>query len=160
MHVAPNQVLHSSGHVDRPTRSAKDCLAVVMNLIHKLRCEPYRLWAARWIKTLIAASKPEDFCHSVRMMESEKKRAELVIQTWTEAAARYDPGTRLFRIEKQLRPRSGELKQLLRLRRCRRIAYNLRRNSCLFANRVPQWRRKSSLTERSNVHVFVLCRNR
>src|SRR5215470_11388561 len=128
MHVAPNQVVHSSGHVDRTTRRAKDCSAVVVNLIHKPRCEPYRLWAARWIKTLIAASKPEDFCHSVRMMESEEKRADHVVQTWTEAAARYDPGAGLFRIEKQLRPRSGELKQLLRLCRCRRIAYNLRRN--------------------------------
>src|SRR5262249_51865750 len=92
--------------------------------------------------------------HSVGVMEFEKKRADHVVQTWTEAAARYDPGTRLFRIEKQLRARSGQLKQLLRLRRCRRIAYNVRRNSCLFANRVPQWRRKSSLTERSCVHVF------
>src|SRR5215470_1413116 len=115
MHVAPYQVVHSNGHVDRTTRGAKDCSAVVVNLIHKLRCEPYRLRAARWIKTLIAVLKPEDFCHSVRMMESEKKRADHVVQTWTEAAARYDPRTRLFRIEKQLRPGSGELKQLLRL---------------------------------------------
>src|SRR5262245_3735537 len=90
------------------------------------------------------------------MMESEKKRADHVVQAWTEAAARYDASTRVCRIEKQLRSRSGELKQLLSLCGCRQIAYNLRRNSYLFINRVPQWRRKSSLTERSNVHVFVL----
>src|SRR5215831_16776429 len=145
MHVAPNQVLHSSGHVDGTTRSAKDRSAVVVNLIHKPRCEHHRLWTARRIKTLIAASKPEDFRHSVGMMESEKKRADHVIQTWTEAAARYDAGTRVCRIEKQLRARAGELKQLLSPRGCRQIAYDLGRNSCLFTDRVPQWRRKSSL---------------
>src|SRR5262249_58379357 len=107
MHVALNQVVHRNGHVDRTTRSAKDCSAVVVNLIHKLRCEPNGLWAAPRIKTLIAASKPENFCHSVRMMEFEKKRADHVVQAWTEAAARDDPGTRLCRIETQLRARSS-----------------------------------------------------
>src|SRR5215471_6440471 len=138
MHAARDQVLHSSGHVDRTTRSAKDCSPVVVNLIHKPRCKHHRLWTARRIKTLITASKPEDFRHSVGMMEFEKKRADHVIQAWTEAAARYDAGTRLCRIEKQLRARPGELKQLLSLHRCRQIAYDLRRNSCLFTNRVPQ----------------------
>src|SRR5262245_30544549 len=110
MHVALNQVVHRNGHVDRTTRSAKDCSAVVVNLIHKLRCESYRLWTARRIKTLIAASKPEDFCHSVGMMEFEKKRADHVVQARTEAATSYDPGTGLCRIKKQLRARSSELK--------------------------------------------------
>src|SRR5215831_9265447 len=154
MHVAPNQVLHSNGHVDRTTRSAKDCSAVVVNLIHKPRCEHHRLWTARGIKTLITASKPEDFRHSVGVMELEEKSADHVIQAWTDAAACYDAGARLCRIEKQLRARSGELKQLLSVRRCRQIAYDLRRNSCLFTNRVPQWRGKTSLTERSYVHEY------
>src|SRR5262245_8352401 len=134
MHVAPNQVVHSSGHVDRTTRSTKDRSTVVVNLIHKPRCKHHRLWTARRIETLIAASKPEDFRHSVGMMEFEKKRADHVIQASTDAGARYAAGTRLWRIEKQLRGRSGEFKQLLSLRRHRQIAYDLRRNSCLFTN--------------------------
>src|SRR5215472_1189749 len=160
MHVAPNQVLHSNGHVDRTTRSAKDCSAVVVNLIHKPRCEHHRLWTARRIKTLIAASKPEDFRHSVGMMEFEKKRTDHVVQPWTEAATRYDAGTGLCRIEKQLRARSGELKQLFSPRGCRHIAYDIGGNACLFADRVSQRRRKSSVAERSYVHVldFVLYR--
>jgi hypothetical protein len=69
--------------IDRTARGAKDCPAVLVNVINEGWRQHCRFRATRRIKTLITASKPQDFRHSVRMMEFEKKRADHVVQAWT-----------------------------------------------------------------------------
>ena len=139
MHVALDQVVHSSSHVDGTARSAKDCSAVMVNLINEFRREYYRLGTVRRIKALIAASKPQDFHHSVGVMELEKKRADHVVQAWTQAAAGHDSGAGPPWIEKQLRTRPGELKQDFIPFGCGRIAYDIGGNSCLITDRMSHW---------------------
>jgi len=102
---------------------------VVVDLVNKGRCQHYRLGSARRIKALIAASKAQDFHHSVGVVELEKKCADHVVQTWAQATAGYDPGARSRGLEKQLRARSSKLKQHLIPLRCSRITYDIGRNS-------------------------------
>ena len=104
---------------------------MVVNLVNKCRCEHYRLGTRRRIKTLIATSKPQDFRHSVCVMEFEKKRADDVVQAWTQAAARYDAGASPGGIEEQLRAWPGKLKQDFIPLGCIWIVYDISRNSCL-----------------------------
>jgi hypothetical protein len=104
---------------------------MVVNLVNKGRCQHYRFGTARRIKTLIAASKPQDFHHSVGVVEREEKRANHVVQAWTQAAAGYDAGACPGGLEKQLRARPGKLKQDLIPPRCSRITYDNGRNSRL-----------------------------
>ena len=112
---------------------------MMVNLVHKCRCERYRLGAVRRIKALIAASKPQDFHHSVGVMELEKKRTGHVVQAWTQAAAGYDSSAGPPWIEKQLRTRPGELKQDFIPFGCSRIAYDIGGNSCLITDRMSHW---------------------
>ena len=104
---------------------------MVVNLVNKCWCKHYRLGTRRRIKTLIATSKSQDFRHSVCVMELEKKRADDVVQAWTQAAARYNTGASPRGLEEQLRARSGKLKQDLIPLGCSWIVYDISRNSCV-----------------------------
>ena len=104
---------------------------MVVNLVNKGWCQHYGFGGARRIKTLIAASKPQDFHHSVGVVELEKERADHVVQAWTQAAAGYNPGACPRGLEKQLRARPGKLKQDLIPLRCSRITYDNGWNSRL-----------------------------
>src|SRR5215831_16512765 len=69
MDIAPNQVVHSGGHIDGAARSPEYCAAVVMNLVDKCRRDHRRFRTARGVKTLITAPEAEHFGHSISMME-------------------------------------------------------------------------------------------
>ena len=138
VHVAPDQIIHGGRHIDRTARGAKDRPAVLVNVINEGRRQHCRFLAARRIKTLITASKPQHFRNSVGMMEFKKKRADHVVQAGAQAAAGHDAGACLRRVEKQFVSRPGQLKQHLFPRGYRRIAHDLGRDSCLVADRMSQ----------------------
>ena len=78
---------------------------MLMNVVNKCRRDLHRLNSARGIEPAVATTKAEYLRDAVAVVQLEKKRANYVVQARTQTATRNDPGARLLRIEKQVRPR-------------------------------------------------------
>ena len=63
---APDQIIHGCRHIDRTARGAKDCPAVLVNVINEGRRQHCRFLAARRIKTVITASVKKTICLAAR----------------------------------------------------------------------------------------------
>jgi hypothetical protein len=109
VHVAGNEILHGSTDIHGTARRAKDRAAMLMNVINKCRRELHRLHSALRIESAVASTETEHLRDAVAVVQFEKERANDVVQARTQTATRNDPGARLLRIEKQLRPRPCQL---------------------------------------------------
>ena len=78
---------------------------MLMNVVNKGRRDLHRLNFALRIEPAVATAETEHFRDAVAVVQFEKERANDVVQPRTQTATRNDPGARLLRIEKQLRPR-------------------------------------------------------
>src|SRR3982750_4827557 len=57
----------------------------------------------------VSTAEPQHFDNTVAVMQFVKQRSDDVVQARTQTTTRDDRGARLFRIEKQLRPRPRQL---------------------------------------------------
>ena len=116
VHVARNEIVHRSADIDGTARRAKDRPAMLMNVVNKCRRDLHRLNSALRIEPAVATAETEHFRDAVAVVQFEKERANDVVQARTQTATRNDPGARLLRIEKQLRPRPCQLELDARIR--------------------------------------------
>ena len=86
-----------------------------MNPIHKLGRDFHRLLTVRRVEPSVAATKAEHLGNAVAVMQFQKERTNNVIEAGTQSAARDDAGTRLLRVEEELRARSSQLELQPRL---------------------------------------------
>src|SRR6476659_1894521 len=89
---------------------------MLMNVVNKCRRDLHRLNSALRIEPTVATTKTKHFRDAVAVVQFEKERANDVVEARTQTATRNDPGARLLRIEKQLRPRPCQFELDSRIR--------------------------------------------
>jgi hypothetical protein len=107
VYVSRNEIVNRSANVDRTPRSAENRSPMLMNVINKRWRNLYRLHSALRIEPRVSAAEAQHFSHAVAIMQLEKQRANDVVETGTQTAARHNAGACLFRVEEKFRARAG-----------------------------------------------------
>src|SRR5436189_4421364 len=80
-----------------------------MNAFNKIRHHVDGLDPTGGIEPAVSATKAEHFRNSVAQVQFAEQRADHIVQTRAQAAAGHDSGARFLRVEKETRPRPGQL---------------------------------------------------
>ncbi len=89
---------------------------MLMNVVNKCRRDLHGLNSALRIQPAVPTAETEHLCDAVPVMQFVKERPDDIVQARTQTATRNDPGARLLRIEKQLRPRPRQFELESRIR--------------------------------------------
>jgi len=119
-----------------------------MNVVNKGRRDLHRFNSARGIEPAVASTKTEHLRDAVAVVQFVKELTDYVVQPRAQTTACHDTGTRVFRIEEKLRPRTRQFELESRIR----ADLDPLRDANIVAGRVTFRGGKARFTERGRIH--------
>ena len=155
IHASADEVLHRTGDIHWPPRRSQHCAALLVDVVHELRCEHNRIFTLGRIKSLVTPAEAEHFLYAIGVMQLEEERANDVIQARTQPATGNNARASPLWIEEQSRAWASQLKKGSSRSRRLPVLHDLLRNTEVVTDCTLQWRGEPRFTQRGDCHKLI-----
>src|SRR4029077_12478984 len=100
VHPERNEIVHRSANMNGTARSAENRPAMLMNAINKRGSDLHGLDSAFRIESAVPSAETQHFSHAIAIVQLKKERANNIVESRTQSAARHHGGACFLRVEK------------------------------------------------------------